>query len=456
MKPLRTALLLLVLGLGAWGVVLARGELQVVVGYSAKQLCSGVFVSGLSEAFLIETDILPRLAILGPARSWLSLRADRTAGFAEAGLLGLSARAVHTGSRGCVLHGQLPGMQPNPLPEPGETVPVPPALRAAFEAVFSEPAGAGRNTLAVLVSQHGELIAEQYREPVNTATPMQGWSMNKSLMVTWIGMQAEAGRLDPTRRVADLDPSIPVDTATTIGVDERLTLLHLLQMESGLDFAEIYGPGSDVTKMLYRSDTMWTVPAGVGQEFAPGQHFAYSSGDTVLASHLWQQSLDEPYERWIETNFSTPLGIASLVAESDASGTQVGSSYIYMTARDWLRVGQLWLDAWHGRAELLSQGWLRASVSARPSDRRGRYGRGFWLNTGGVAFAGLPENLFFASGNSGQYVVVVPEWELVVVRLGLTGAMRRSFIGEFLGALADLQRTGALEKLTTHSGAESS
>ncbi len=455
MKPLRVILLLLVLGLGAWGTVLARGELQVVVGYSAKQLCSGTFVAGLSEAFLIETDILPRLAILGPVRSWLSLRADRAAGFAEASLLGLGARAVHTGPRGCVLHADATGVEPSARPAPAEAAPVPTPLTPAFEAAFSEPNGGGRNTLALLVSLRGALLAEQYRDPVDAATPMQGWSMNKSLMATWIGMQAEAGELDPTRRVTVLDPAVPLATATTIGVDERLTLLHLLQMESGLDFAEIYGPGSDVTRMLYRSDTMWTVPASVGQEFAPGQRFAYSSGDSVLASHLWQLSLDEPYERWIESNFSRPLGIDSLVAESDASGNQVGSSYTYMNARDWLRVGELWLDAWHGRSDLLSQEWLRASVSARPSDPRGRYGRGFWLNTGGVAFEGLPENLFYASGNSGQYVVVVPEWELVVVRLGLTGAMQRSGIGDFLRAIANLHQSGTLQNLTVQSGAES-
>ncbi len=92
-----------------------------------------------------------------------------------------------------------------------------------------------------------------------------------------------------------------------------------------------------------------------------------------------------------------------------------------MTARDWLRVGQFWLDAWHDRIAVLPPGWQRESTRARPSDEQGRYGRGFWLNTGGVAFPGLPGELFYASGNAGQAVVVFPEQELVVVRLGLTG-----------------------------------
>jgi len=103
---------------------------------------------------------------------------------------------------------------------------------------------------------------------------------------------------------------------------------------------------------------------------------------------------------------------------------QVGSSYAYMTARDWARVGQFWLDAWHGRSELLSSDWLRASTLPRPSASQGEYGRGFWLNAQGLAFPRLPRDLFYASGHNGQSVVVFPEEEIVVVRLGLSSSER--------------------------------
>ena len=210
-------------------------------------------------------------------------------------------------------------------------------------------------------------------------------------------------------------------------------------MERGLDFDEVYGPGNDVTNMLYRNDAMWTVPASVGHAYPPGQRFSYSSGDTVLASYVWQQSLDRPYSQWIDEEFRQPLGLDTLVAESDASGIQVGSSFVYLTARDWLRVGQLWLDAWHGRTALLSRDWLRASVAPRPSSPRGHYGRGFWLNTGEASFVGVTEAMFYASGNAGQFVVVIPERELVVVRLGLTASDSQSGIDDFLRALEDWQ-----------------
>jgi len=136
---------------------------------------------------------------------------------------------------------------------------------------------------------------------------------------------------------------------------------------------------------------------------------------------LWQNSLaGEPYYRWLETNFNRPLGLASVTAEPDTSGTQVGSSYTYMTARDWLRVGQFWLDAWHDRTDLLPPGWQREATRPSASNHQGNYGLSFWLNTQGTQFPSLPKTMFNAGGNSGQRVMVFPDQELVIVRLGLT------------------------------------
>jgi CubicO group peptidase (beta-lactamase class C family) len=436
MKGLPTIFALVLVALLVKGALWTREAIQVAVGYSAKQLCSAVFVAGLPESFVSETDILPRMATLGPARDYLELETDTDAGFAAATLLGVRARAVHFSDRGCVLHADGDGVPPLPPAAPAEpVVAVPAFLKQAVTAAFAEPQGGGRNTLALLISHRGELIAERYAAPINAGTRMQGWSMNKSLMATWVGMQAQRGLIDPDAPLQERLAQWP----EAGDLDPTLTLLHLLQMESGLDFEEVYGPGGDATRMLYTAPAMWTVPATVGQAYPPGEHFAYSSGDTVLASYVWQASLAMPYPQWLQENFMDPAGIDSLVAEADASGVQVGSSYAYLTARDWLRAGQLWLDAWHGRSPLLRQSWLRDSVSPRSSDPRGRYGRGFWLNTGERVFPGLPESLFYAGGNAGQYVLVVPEWELIVVRLGLSETGADTGLGDFLRALSSLR-----------------
>jgi CubicO group peptidase (beta-lactamase class C family) len=164
---------------------------------------------------------------------------------------------------------------------------------------------------------------------------------------------------------------------------------------------------------------MWLSAPNTGHAFPPGEQWAYSSGDINTASLMWQQSLQgEPYPDWIRTHFSEPLAMDEFVLEPDASGVQVGSSYAYLTPRDWARMGQLWLDAWHGRSKVISAAWQRLAVTPGTAKGGEIYGLGFWLNTDHRAFPSAPENTFHAGGNSGQFVVVIPERELVVVRLG--------------------------------------
>jgi CubicO group peptidase (beta-lactamase class C family) len=204
-------------------------------------------------------------------------------------------------------------------------------------------------------------------------------------------------------------------------IDPVLRLDHLLHMESGFDFSELYEPGDDVTAMLFGHDPMWQAALRSGSAYPPGKHFHYSSGDTNLASYIWQLSLDgEAYPNWIAREFSGPLGLAAMTSEGDVTGAPVGSSFTYMTGRDWLRVGQFWLDEYHGRSRRLPEGWQREAVRPRASAVRGEYGRGFWLNVDGVAYPDSPSSMFRASGFNGQHVAVFPEDELVIVRLGLT------------------------------------
>lgn len=446
MVKLKVYLLSLVLAGLAWIAWQVHVATRVAVGYSAKQLCSGVFVSAMPRDFVVTRDILPRMAILGPALGLLSLEVDEARGEVRASLLAASAVAGYQSpARGCTLHlpgNGLAGAAPvaNPQVRPQLRSPFVFAdsapLMAALDAAFIEPAEGGRQTLAMLVAHRGSVIAERYAAPVSAATPLQGWSMNKSLLATWVALLVEEGRLRLDQPVAPRLRELGASRDVVAAVSPELTLEHLLRMRSGFDFEERYEPGSDATRMLYRDHAMWQSAPRSGHAHAPGARFNYSSGDANLTAAIWQSALPvDRYEEWLATAFSLPLGLSSLVAEADASGVQVGSSYAFLSARDWLTVGQLWLDAWHGRSALLSQDWQRAAVT--PTGDDGSYGRSFWLNRDGKAFPGLPESLFYAGGNAGQYVLVLPEQELVVVRLGLSDASVDTGVAAFLSALVE-------------------
>ena len=413
-------------------------------GYAAKQICSGVFVARLPEQFVVETDVLPRLATVGPLAQLLDYELNTNNRQVVAQMLGRTVTAQYRPRYGCTLGeaGEAPlfpfsDASPEIRNELGATTvaSAPPsltskgweraalesALGSALDAAFAEPLEGGRNTLAVIVMHRGQIVAERYGAPVTAETPMQGWSMNKSLMATFIGRQIDQGYLRLNDSVVTALQAASAGGATVAKVHPDLTLRHLLSMTTGFDFSERYFPGDDVTDMLYRQSGMWLSTPDTGHAFPPGEQWAYSSGDINTASLMWQQSLQgEPYPDWIRTHFSKPLTIDEIVLEPDASGVQVGSSYAYLTPRDWARMGQLWLNAWHGRSEVINREWQRLAVTPGTAKGGEIYGLGFWLNTGHRAFPSAPESTFHAGGNSGQFVVVIPERELVIVRLGLT------------------------------------
>lgn len=442
--------LVLLTAAGLMFVVHSAGK--VGVGYAAKQLCSGVFVSGLPARFVVENDIEPRLATVPLLSRFLKTGVDDAT--ASARVLTARAQATYRAGYGCTLHGDaaesatpnaMASAQNLDLAEVSKAQTVfeqrnatPEALTQIFEGAFAEPAGGGRNTLAMVVMHRGQLVAERYADPVNPSTRLQGWSMNKSLMASFVGIQVGKGDMGLSDNVAARLTALGVSPKTFAGLSNAMNLKHLMSMTSGLDFEERYFPGDDVTEMLYGHGPMWQVPVGLGQRHKPGEVFSYSSGDTNVVSFLWQNTLgDEPYIDWLQREVYAPLALTEPLLEPDVAGFQVGSSFANLTARDWARVGQWWLDAWQGRDALLSQDWQRTAVTPGVARGGANYGLGFWLNTGQRIFPDLPENTFYSGGNSGQFVVVIPDAELVVVRLGLTLDESKSAMGPVLLALND-------------------
>ena len=218
-------------------------------------------------------------------------------------------------------------------------------------------------------------------------------------------------------------------------------------MQSGLAFDESYeDPRSDVTRMLFRAREAGSVAAAQPAAYAPGEHWSYSSGTTnllarILAERLAQEELD--IQQFARDHVLAPIGASSFVLETDSAGYPIGSSYVYATARDWARLGQLYLDG--GMAEghrVLPEGWTDyVSKPTKASD--GEYGAHFWLNRDGANgrkrwVPGLPEDVYSMAGHEGQYVFIIPDRRMVVVRTGQTrGAVPIEVVGPVVSEIRD-------------------
>ena len=293
-----------------------------------------------------------------------------------------------------------------------------------------DPAGPLHDTYAVVAVQGGRIVYERYDgtlprfdgpgRPVGPETPLLSWSVAKSMLHAVVGMLAGDGRLDPTAAA-----EVPLWSAAD---DPRraITLDHLLSMRDGLAFFEEYEDPeqSDVIQMLFghgQSD-MAAFAADRPLATTPGSRFNYSTGTSMVVSGIVARTLGtgDPYRAFLAERLFTPIGMASATPGFDDAGSWVAGSYVHATARDYARFGLLYLrdGTWDGR-RLLPEGWVDAGRTPRSVDPEDGhlYGAHWWTRD-------EPLGTFWAAGHEGQYIDVCPALDLVLVRLGRTGAER--------------------------------
>lgn len=295
------------------------------------------------------------------------------------------------------------------------------ALETYAFAPRDEQTREGVRTDALLIVRNGELIYERYAGVTTAQTPHLTWSISKSILATVLGVAFGEGRFKLDEPVARYYP--PFSSHPDIKLQD------LLHWACGLDWEEDYEYApldSSVVAMLYtrgRGD-MARYAAGHKAISAPGTSFRYSSGDsTVLAAALRGMLGDSAYPDYPWTALFEPLGITSATWETDASGTFVGSSYAYMTARDLARIGVLMQrrGLWHGR-QLLPEAWIDFTLTPFRSQTPTLEvpGGHWWLNrpAGGNAspWPAAPSDTFAALGHWGQALYVIPSAGLVIVR----------------------------------------
>jgi CubicO group peptidase (beta-lactamase class C family) len=274
-----------------------------------------------------------------------------------------------------------------------------------------------KNTRAVIALYKDHLIAEQYGENFNKNTPLLGWSMAKSLLATIVGV------LDYQKKIDVQKPVVKLLNLKNWEKDDRskITTNHLLKMTSGLAWEEDYTQISDATRMLFLERDMTKTQAYKKLIYAPGSKFNYSSGTTNLISGILraqfktqQEYLDFPYTELIDK-----IGMNSMLFETDMEGNYVGSSYAWATARDWAKLGLLYLHKgnWNG-TQIFNKSW--ADYVAKPTKASNYSYGGHFRTTTLDGFPNVPNDMYFAYGYHGQFTMVIPSMDLVVVRLGLT------------------------------------
>ncbi|MEQ6334268.1 serine hydrolase [Sphingobium sp. MK2] len=303
------------------------------------------------------------------------------------------------------------------------------ALRAAIDPLF-EDAAMG-DTRALLVMRDGEIVAERYAQGFGPDTKLLSWSIAKSVTAVLVGLMVADGRLA-------IDAPVPVAAWSQPGDPRgKITLRQLLQMTSGLDHVEDGEPiqSGDTVRMLFTNGAQdmraYAEAKPLGQ--APGAHFAYSTGNSIILSDLMTRMLtnsSDPDVRrramamFIDGRLKAPGKLPSLTPEYDAAGTMIGGSMMHMTARDYGRFGELLRRQGRGPSghQILPEKWV--DFMRTPSKRNPAYGAHLWLNREGSESALMPgfapASLFGCVGHNGQYILVSPSQRLTVVRIGMS------------------------------------
>ena len=423
----------------AWAFPRLKRVASVGCSYKAKALASALFVSGL------DPDLERAPEIADEAYRLMRLfraSVDRENKSVTVSFLGWQPRtAWYRPGFGAT----LAPSPPPPAPAPGEQARVPelpvrknPALGPVLDWAFAETTPRLRRTRAVVVLQDGAVIAERYAPGITAQTPLNGWSMSKSVMGALIGTLVGEGKLSLAEKGLLPQWREPGDPRAEIALED------LLRMRSGLRFSEVYAdPLSDVTRMLFDGCDAGGFAASRPLEAPPGTVWKYSSGTSNILSLIARYKLGEDaYPSWPRRALFDPLGMTSVVFEPDAEGTFIGSSFVFATARDWARFG--WLHAEGGRG-VLPEGWVRFATTPTPQAPNARYGAHWWLKLskelGGESKHAekIPADAFHALGHEGQCVTVIPSRRLVVVRLGVSIDIKAwnhaKFLAELLEAL---------------------
>lgn len=296
-------------------------------------------------------------------------------------------------------------------------------VNAGIDAMFAEPQPKDTSvSYALIIVHRGRIVAERYGAGATVSTRLPSYSMAKSYVSALIGILIEDGKLA-------LEAPAPVPQWQQGDPRRGITLDNLIRMSDGLDSNnDLFDPEKSPTlDMLYgrgRGDVA-AYAAELPLRDPPGKVWRYSNMSSNIVAGIAGKSIgggETGYDQFVHERLLDPLGMKDTVLDYDEAGTFVGSSMMNATARDYARFGLLFLrgGVWLGQ-QIIPSSWIDYVRTPAPAAPNRIYGGMFWLNAGErPPFASAPRDTYWAGGVFGQFIIVVPSKDLVVVRLGHT------------------------------------
>jgi CubicO group peptidase (beta-lactamase class C family) len=294
-------------------------------------------------------------------------------------------------------------------------------VNQALSAAFESPA---EMTAALVVTWRGRLIGERYGEGITARTSLESWSMGKSLTATLIGILVNQG-------VYDLWQPAPIPQWQ--GADDprgKIRIADLLHMSSGLRIRAPQDPDYDPS--VGYPDHLYLYTGSVNSfhyaatrplQWPPNTVGRYRNTDPVLVNYLIRLGVEKRGEEYLsfpQRALFDKIGIRTMVMETDPFGNFLTQGYELASARDWARLGMLYLQdgVWNGE-RILPVDYAKFVSTVAPAweaDKRPVYGGFFWINGDGQL--PVPRDAYYMTGAGGQTTLIVPSHDLVVVRLG--------------------------------------
>ncbi|HSD60278.1 MAG TPA: serine hydrolase [Burkholderiales bacterium] len=406
----------------------------------AKVLCSAVFITGRDPSVAADEDGF-FVSTREERRRVTKTVVDREQRAVHLTLPnGVTRSARHFPDQGCTtlprgtdsvyfkpvrVSSSLP--DPTTLPWPSGDVlpdtPLPVELKAtklmeATAAAFDPPEAL---TAAFVVVYRGRIIAERYQAGLDHQTQLPGWSMGKSITATLMGQLIHQG-------VYDLWAPAPVQEWQGPNDPRRaIRIADLLRMSSGLRFVSPLDPDFDPSggypdHLYVYTGAMdafrWSITRPL--QWPPNTVGRYRNSDPLVLGQLIKQAATargEEYLSYPQRRLFDKLGIRRMVLETDPYGNFLLQGYELGPGRDWARLGMLYLQdgVWNGE-RLFPEGWANFVRTPAPAWSEPVYGGMFWLNR--TRTWPVPEDAYYMAGAGGQYTLIIPTHDLVVVRLG--------------------------------------